>query len=181
LPHHALMALLPAKVADEPFFARFRGLSSSPIVNLHVWYDQQVMDDELMAFVGSPLQWAFNKTRMQGEDESRGQYLAVSLSGAGEYIHKSDEELAEAFLPQIASAFPRAREARLLRFLATREERATFRPAPGTARLRPPAVTPIPGLLLAGDWTDTGWPSTMEGAVRSGNSAAELIARGGEE
>jgi len=181
LPHHALMALLPAKVADGPFFARFREISSSAIVNLHVWYDQQVMDDELVAFVGSPLQWAFNKTRMQGEDESRGQYLAISLSGADEYIHKSDQELAEAFLPQITGAFPRAREARLLHFLVTREERATFRPAPGTARLRPPAVTPISGLLLAGDWTDTGWPSTMEGAVRSGNSAAELIVRGGEE
>ena len=181
LPYHVLTALLPEEVDREPFFARLGNLASSPIINLHIWYDRPVMDDEFVAFVGSPLQWVFNKTRMRDGDESRGQYLAISLSSADEYIHKSDKELKEMFLPELARSFPQAREANLVRFLVTREERATFRPLPGTASLRPSTVTPITSLLLAGDWTDTGWPSTMEGAVLSGNKAAEVVMRGGNE
>ncbi len=181
LPYHVLMTLLPDEVTQEPFFSRLGGLSSAPIINLHVWYDRPVMDDEFVAFVGSPLQWVFNKSRMQGKDESYGQYLAISLSGAGDYIQKPDEELQETFLPELAQAFPKAKEAKVTRFLVSREKRATFRPLPGTANLRPSTTTSVNGLLLAGDWTNTGWPSTMEGAVLSGNSAAEAIIRGGNE
>lgn len=116
---------------------------------------------------------------MKGDDDSRGQYLTVSLSGAAGYLKRSDAELLDLFLPEMLRAFPKARDVPLARFLVTREERATFRPLPGTAGLRPSTVTPIEGLLLAGDWTDTGWPSTMEGAVLSGNKAAETVIRGG--
>lgn len=179
LPYHVLLKLLPEAVAGSAFFSRARSLRSSPIVNLHLWFNGQVMDDEMVAFVGSPLQWVFNRTRMKGDDDSHGQYLTVSLSGASEYLERSDAELRDMFLPEILRVFPKAREVSLARSLVTREERATLRPLPGTAGLRPSTVTPIERLLLAGDWTDTGWPSTMEGAVISGNKAAEAVTRGG--
>ena len=175
-----LKGLLPPDVVQEPFFARLEKLSSSPIVDLHVWYDRPVMDEEFVAFVGSPLQWVFNKTRMQGKEEGQGQYLVVSLSSASEYIDEAQEELKEQFLPELARAFPAARQASVTRFLVTREKRATLRCLPGTHHLRPPTRTPVAKLLLAGAWTDTGWPSTLEGAVRSGNMAAEVVIGEGE-
>ena len=102
----------------------------------------------------------------------RPQYLAISLSAADEYVDVPAAQLREQFVPALAELFPAAREAQVTEFFVTRERRATFRQAPGTAKLRPPAGTGWPGLVLAGAWTATGWPDTMEGAVRSGLSAA---------
>jgi len=104
----------------------------------------------------------------RGDD---GQYLAVSLSAADEYVNMSVAELREMFVPALAELFPEARAATVTEFFVTRERRATFRQVPGTARLRPKSATALPGLALAGAWTDTGWPDTMEGAVRSGLNA----------
>ncbi|HEV2773740.1 MAG TPA: FAD-dependent oxidoreductase, partial [Thermoleophilaceae bacterium] len=123
--------------------------------------------------VASPVQWVFDRTA--SSDLASGQYLAVSLSGATEEITLRPEPLRERFLPALAELFPGARDARVERFFATREPAATFRAAPGVARLRPGARTRVPGLVLAGAWTDTGWPATMEGAVRSGLTAAEEV------
>jgi len=100
-----------------------------------------------------------------------GQYLAISLSAADEYAGKPVTELREQFVPALAELFPAAKAATVTEFFVTREKRATFRQVPGTAKLRPKAATDLPGLVLAGAWTDTGWPDTMEGAVRSGLNA----------
>jgi uncharacterized protein with NAD-binding domain and iron-sulfur cluster len=144
------------------------------------------MDVPLAAGVDSPVQWVFDRTRISGMHEraksgqhSTGQYLAVSLSAADEYANKPVSELREQFLPALAALFPKARDAAVTEFFVTREKRATFRQVPGTARLRPPAATGLGGLVLAGAWTDTGWPDTMEGAVRSGLNA--VIALHGQE
>ncbi len=102
----------------------------------------------------------------------RPQYLAISLSAADEYADVPAAQLREQFVSALAELFPAAREAQVTEFFVTRERRATFRQAPGTAKLRPQAGTDLPGLVLAGAWTATGWPDTMEGAVRSGLSAA---------
>jgi uncharacterized protein with NAD-binding domain and iron-sulfur cluster len=109
-----------------------------------------------------------------------GQYVAVSLSGADRFIDRTVDDLRSEFIPAIEALLPRARGARIERFLVTRERQATFRQGPGTLRLRPRATTSIPRLYLAGAWTDTGWPATMEGAVRSGMTAARaaLVALG---
>ncbi len=162
-------ALLPAGALADP--GRLERLGESPIVNLHVVYDRPVTDLPFAAAVGSPVQWVFDRTESSGL--ASGQYLAVSLSGATEEIAMRRDALRERFLPALAALFPGARDARLERFFATREPAATFRAAPGVARLRPGPRTRAPGLVLAGAWTDTGWPATMEGAVRSGISAAE--------
>ena len=112
-----------------------------------------------------------------GESAGRPQYLAISLSAADEYVDVPAAALREQFVPALAELFPAAREAQVAEFFVTRERRATFRQAPGTARLRPGPGTQLPGLVLAGAWTDTGWPDTMESAVRSGLAAAIELRR----
>jgi uncharacterized protein with NAD-binding domain and iron-sulfur cluster len=97
--------------------------------------------------------------------------MDVPFAAADEYVDVPAAALREQFVPALAELFPAAREATVTEFFVTRERRATFRQVPGTARLRPQAATDLPGLTLAGSWTDTGWPDTMEGAVRSGLSA----------
>lgn len=169
-----LLGLLPEEWRQHPAFTPAAAFTWSPIVNLHVWYDRPVANFDFAAFVESPVQWVFNKTRILGLP-GPGQYLTVSLSGAWEHWPVSKKELADSFLPELARVMPRARNAIAERFVVVKERQATFRPAPGSATARLPIETPLSNLLLAGDWTNTGWPATMEGAVRSGNSAADKV------
>jgi hydroxysqualene dehydroxylase len=148
-------------------------LGAAPIINLHVVYDRPVLDGPFVAAVDSPLQWVFDRTthgRVTG-----GQYLAVSLSAAEEYVDLPVAALRERFLPHLEALLPRTRGAVVRDFFVTREREATFRPAPGNGRLRPQARTADAGVYLAGAWTATGWPATMEGAVRSGETAAAAV------
>ena len=170
VPAEAAGGLLPDGALPGPASTLLK-LGRSPIVNVHVHYDRKVLDEPFVAGVGTPVQWMFDRTRPSGT--AHGQYLALSLSAADEYVDRSVHDLRGQFLPAIERLLPRARQARVLDFFVTRERAATFRPAPGTAALRPGPVTLLPGLLLAGAWTATGWPATMEGAVRSGVAAAD--------
>jgi squalene-associated FAD-dependent desaturase len=145
-------------------------LGTSPIVNLHVVYDRAVLDQPFVAAIDSPLQWVFDRTAQAGLGQ--GQYIAVSLSAADDLIDVPVAELKARLLPELEALLPTARGAEVRDFFVTRERHATFRPSPGTARLRPPAATARRGLWLAGAWTATGWPATMEGAARSGDTAA---------
>jgi squalene-associated FAD-dependent desaturase len=177
VPHEMAARLIPSGALPEATVAGWAGLGASPIVNVHVIYDRKVTDLPFAAGVDSPVQWVFDRTGISGLDRlsdsaSGAQYLAISLSAADEYVDVPAAQLREQFVPALAELFPAAREAQVTEFFVTRERRATFRQAPGTARLRPPAATNLPGLVLAGAWTATGWPDTMEGAVRSGLSAA---------
>jgi squalene-associated FAD-dependent desaturase len=153
--------------------ARWDDLGSSPIVNVHVVYDRQVMDLPFAAAVDSPVQWVFDKTKTAGLRS--GQYLALSQSAADGDVDIPVAALRDRFLPALQALFPAAADASVTDFFVTRERRATFRQAPGCGALRPGAATSLPGLLLAGAWTDTGWPDTMEGAVRSGRIAAQEL------
>jgi squalene-associated FAD-dependent desaturase len=153
--------------------ARWDDLGTSPIVNVHVIYDRRVTELPFAAALDSPVQWVFDKTRTSGL--RAGQYLAISLSAADGYVDVPTATLRERFLPALEELFPAAAAARVTDFFVTRERRATFRQAPGCGALRPGAATSLPGLLLAGAWTDTGWPDTMEGAVRSGRTAAQEL------
>ena len=171
VPHEQAAQLVPAEVhANAPSFG---DLGHSPIVNLHVIYDRRVMDHAFVAGIGTPVQWVFDRSRAAGL--TVGQCLAVSLSSAAAYAERPTEELRAMFLPELARLFPKAADGRVNAFYVTREHRATFRPSPGTLRLRPRATTADPRIALAGAWTDTGWPATMEGAVRSGRQAARSV------
>jgi squalene-associated FAD-dependent desaturase len=171
VPSDAVGAVLPDGALAEPDAPA--KLGSKPIVNVHARYDTRVTEHSFVAIVGSPVQWVFDRT-----DISRvpgGQYLAVSLSGAGEWIDEPVSALKEVFLPELARLFPKATPDRCTEFFVTRERRATFHQSPGSARWRQKAQTLLPGCVLAGAWTATGWPDTMEGAVRSGNEAARIV------
>jgi len=145
-------------------------LGASPIVNLHVVMDRPVLREPFLAGVGTPVQWVFDRTRQSGLQS--GQYIAVSLSAADDYIDVPVARLKEVFVPELARLLPAMRSAEMRDFFVTRERSATFRPAPGVTRFRPPASTSYDGLALAGAHCATGWPATMEGAVRSGEAAA---------
>jgi len=140
---------------------------------VHVIYDRPVTGLRFAAAVGSPVQWIFDRTQISGCE--KGQYLALSLSAADSYAGEQTRQLRAVFLPALEQLLPAARAARVTDFFVTRERRATFRQVPGTAALRPAAPTRMDGLALAGAWTNTGWPDTMEGAVRSGLEAARTM------
>jgi squalene-associated FAD-dependent desaturase len=173
VPHTAVARLVPEGAVDADALER---LGTSPIVNVHVHYDRRVLDEPFAATLDSPLQWLFDRTASSGTAE--GQLIAISLSHAVDESERSVAELRERLLPELERLLPAARGARVLDVAVTHEPRATFRAAPGSRALRPGPVTSVPGLFLAGSWTDTGWPATMESAVRSGLAAARAALAG---
>lgn len=152
------------------------GLGASPIVNVHLVFDRHVTDLPLAAAVDSPVQFVFDHTVAAGMDpDGPEQCLVVSLSAADASIGGRPDDLVRTFHDALGDLFPAARRAALVDGVVSREHTATFRGRPGTAALRPSSTTSLPGLarvFVAGAWCDTGWPATMEGAVRSGTDAA---------
>lgn len=175
VPHDAVAPLLPD--GSFPRQAEVAALGRSPIINVHLHYDRRVLDVPFLAGLDSPIQFVFDRTdsTFGGDPPPGHQAVAISLSTADDYLPLSRRELVERFTPEMARLFPAARDARVVSSMVTREVAATFRGAPGSAALRPGPTTSLPGVALAGAWTDTGWPATMEGAVRSGNAAAREI------
>jgi squalene-associated FAD-dependent desaturase len=172
LPHARAAGLIEPLLPEHA--QAIRGLGSAPIVNLHVVYDRVVCEEPFAAGVGTPVQYLFDRSAAAGAPAGC-QYLAVSLSGADREMQMSVDALREQYLPAIEQLLPRARGAKLESFLATREHAATFRAVPGTAALRPGPDTGVAGLVLAGSWTATGWPATLESAVLSGHAAARSV------
>ena len=175
-PHDIAAALLPKALVGKGFAAAPAELDVSPILNVHVVYDRTVLTEPFVAAVGSPVQFVFDRTHASGL--ASGQYVAVSVSAAQAWIDEPVAKLREVFLAELGRVLPATRTAIVRDFFVTRERSATFRPVPGSAAHRLPTRTPATesGLVLAGAWTDTGWPATMEGAVRSGVAAASVLA-----
>jgi squalene-associated FAD-dependent desaturase len=171
LPHYCTEDVLPPGAL--PAHVRPSELASSPIVNVHVHFDRRVTTLPLAAGTGSVAQWVFDRTASSGA--STGQYLAVSISGADDYVGTAPGDLGEQVTQALRDLFPAAREAKVLRTFVTKELHATFRASPGSSAHRAPTRTLVPGLVMAGAWTATGWPPTMESAVRSGVSAARAV------
>lgn len=176
VPFWVLPGLIPEHLADKTPFNGITRLAASPIINVHLDYDQQVMASEFCYFLDNPLQWVFNDSRIRGGGGT-GQSLIVSISAAWGHIDLPRNELANQVAEEMRAAFPRARSARLLKSTVVKQRNATFRCTPGAQAHRPGPVTASPNLFLAGEWTDTGWPSTMEGAVISGYNAAQAAMR----
>jgi hydroxysqualene dehydroxylase len=170
VPNHDVARVLPADALDA---GAATALGSSPIVNLHVHYDRTVLHEPLAVALDSPVQWLFDRTLSSGTGE--GQLVSLSLSCATADIDAPLALLRERYLPALARLLPAAGSATVLDVYAVRDPRATFRAAPGTRALRPGPRAGVAGLYVAGAWTDTGWPATMEGAVRSGNAAARAL------
>lgn len=168
VPQREAHDLLPDGALDAP--ENLLEIGTAPILNIHVIYDRKVLATPFLTALGTPVQWVFDRTEASGLKE--GQYLALSQSTAQHEIDEPVATLRERYLPELERLLPRSRGAEVKDFFVTRERTATFAPAPGVGRLRPGARTKAPGLYLAGAWTATGWPATMESAVRSGVGAA---------
>ncbi len=177
IPYHAWDALQRnGQAPDKPIVKHLSRFDSSPIITLHLWFDRQVMEGEFAAVLDSTIQWVFNKSRMMHGGNLQGrQYLSVVISGAGKYVEWPKERLVGLGLNELGNVLPAVRGAKIVQSLVIKEKRATFSPRPGIEQIRPKAESAIPNLFLAGDWTDTGFPATIEGAVMSGFKAARLV------
>jgi hydroxysqualene dehydroxylase len=175
IPPQSLAPLIPGSLAQS--WKGFRDLErfgNSPIVSINLWYERQVTDREFVGLLDSPIDWVFNKNAICVTKGPR-QHLALVISAAHAVSRLTREQLVDLARHEMERFFPAARETPLVHSLVVREHGATISHTPGVARLRPPQTTPIENFLVAGDWTDTGLPATIESAVRSGDKCAELI------
>ena len=179
VPHDVLPGLLPAAIIDgEPSFGNLRRLGVSPITGVHFWFDREVIAEPFLTLVDRTTQWIFNKSRLNAENVSAsagGQYLQLVISASYGLLPRSRQDIIALCLDELREVLPESHAAKLLKATVIKETAATFSPEPGCDRWRPPQRTPLANLFLAGDWTATGWPATMEGAVRSGYMAAEAL------
>ena len=178
LQPHDLLSALSDNLRKHPMFDSVARIGYVPIIGFHVWYDREIMQEEFLAFVDSPIQWIFNKTAMisryKTKDTGR-QYICASVGSAHGLIDMPKRDLENLLMNEIARLLPQANKALVLKSILIKEPHATIRSSPGCSILRPGAETELPGFYLAGEWTDTGWPSTMEGAVKSGVTAANVL------
>jgi len=175
VPFDRLLDLLPADYVDgTPYFANLRQLEPSPITSVHLWYDRPIMPQPNLVLVDCVGQWLFNR----GEIAPGEHYVQVVVSAARQFRSLGHEEFQRRIIAELGDLLPAARTAKLHRARVVTEHAATFSAVPGVDRWRPEQQSPLSNLLVAGDWTATDWPATMEGAVRSGWLAAEaLLAR----
>jgi squalene-associated FAD-dependent desaturase len=174
VPFDRLLALLPAPLVDaEPFFGNLRQLETSPITSVHVWFDRPITLLPHVVLVDGTGQWVFNR----GQSEPGQYYVQVVVSAARQFRGLGHDEVQRRILAELSRLFAPARSAAVHRVRVVTEHAATFSAVPGVDRWRPGQASPLGNLFVAGDWTATGWPATMEGAVRSGYLAAEALLR----
>jgi hydroxysqualene dehydroxylase len=173
IPSFAFGEILPGGLAQaDSFFARITSLRPAPIISINLWFDRPVTELEFAGLRGTTIQWLFNKGRILGHGEN---YLALVVSGAHRIVDRPKEELLAVALSDLADLLPEVQNAKVTRSLVVKERQATFSPSCEAEAIRPHVSTAIKGLYLAGDWTATGLPATIEGAVRSGYAAAEIV------
>ncbi len=180
VPHDVLVGMLsPAMGEEGGMLAGLRHLRTSPITGVHLWFDRAVMKEPFLALLDNTTQWIFNKSLLyahaetNGDATAAGQYLQLVISASYDLVPRSRQDIIDLCRRELAEGLPATREAKLEKATVIKEVHATFSPEPGVDQWRPAQKTAMEGLFLAGDWTRTGWPSTMEGAVRSGYLAAE--------
>jgi len=194
--HNALLGMLPKEMGDEGgALEGLRHLRNAPITGVHLWFDRTVMTEPFLALMDHTTQWVFNKTLLyaegnaggataagakpgEGEGGKTGQYLQLVISASYDLVSRSRQEIIDLCRRELVDVLPATREAQLVKATVIKEISATFSPEPGVDRWRPGQDIGVKNFYLAGDWTRTGWPSTMEGAVRSGYLAAEAVLAG---
>jgi squalene-associated FAD-dependent desaturase len=155
--------------------AKMARFTHSPFISILLWYDRQITDLDHAWLLDSTIQWFFHKSRIRGYSPGRGSYVELVIAGSKIELPKTREQILAPALAELETFFPDVRDAKLLKSGILKEARATFSVTPGLDEFRPAQRTVWPGLYLAGDWTATGWPSTMEGAARSGRVAAGAV------
>ena len=176
VPFDRLPGLLPAPMRDDAALASVGKLESAPISSVHLWFDRPITDLPHAVFVDRLSQWMFQRTVIQSSsDGDKGAYYQIVISASRLLKEISQEDIIERVVAELAEVWPETGTATLQHARVITEHKAVFSVVPGVEALRPTQQSPVANLQWAGDWTDTGWPATMEGAVRSGYRAAENI------
>jgi len=178
-PFNVLEKLLPDTPELEPLREQTHFFGTAPITGIHLWFDREITPLEHAVLLERTIQWMFQKSKIlatRRDPSQSGSYIELVVSASKTLVEKSRGDIIELAMRELAEFFPAVREAKLLKSTVIKEIHATFSPVPGSDAYRPSHTSPWPRLFLAGDWTATGWPSTMEGAVRSGYGAAEALA-----
>jgi protoporphyrinogen oxidase len=189
VPFDRVAGLVPARALERiPDLKHLDQMKASPITGVHLWFDRPVCPLDHVVTPGRLVHWIFNHTSIQARSapdrgasrnpgSTEGQYLQLVISASDDLVGWDKAAIRDLVLRDLESIWPAVREAKLIRWWVVTEHGATFSVRPGVEAIRPRQRTPIDGLFLAGDWTDTGWPATMEGAVRSGYTASQAILR----
>ena len=183
LPFEALDRVLPDAPESLPLRNQLAQFETSPITGVHLWFDREISELDHAVLLDRTIQWMFHKSRLQpmrtqpGETAPAGSYIELVISSSKTLIEKSRAEIIDLAVREVREFFPAAREANLVKATVIKEVNATYSPRPGIDAYRPTPATAWPRVFLAGDWTATGWPATMESAVRSGYLAAEALVR----
>lgn len=176
VPFQALGGMLPQDAVSDslrPMLSRFE---TSPITGVHLWFDREITELDHAVLLDRTIQWMFHKSRIQGR-AGQGSYVELVVSASKSLVEKSRQEIIDVAQKELAEFFPVVRETKLAKATVIKEVHATYAPLPGADANRPAQRTEWSNVFLAGDWTQSGWPATMEGAVRSGYLAAEALAR----
>jgi squalene-associated FAD-dependent desaturase len=174
-----LLPLLPGSPEADQLAKDLGGFAHSPITGIHLWFDREITELDHAILLDATIQWMFNKSRLQAEKRGHesGCYVELVVSASKSLVGMQRQEIIDLALRELVEFFPLARQAKLLKAAVVKEVRATYSIRPQLDSLRPNSASPWPAVVLAGDWVATGWPATMEGAVRSGYMAAEAVSR----
>ncbi len=172
-----LPRMLPDSAAAQPLREMLEHFEGSPITGVHLWFDREISELDHAVLLDRTIQWMFHKSRFNIRHRGTGSYVELVVSSSKSLVEKSRAEIEELAVRELQEFFPAAREAKLVKSTVIKEVHATYSPVPGVDAFRPRPETAWPRVFLAGDWTATGWPATMEGAVRGGYQAAEALAR----
>ena len=178
LPFDSLERILPDSSASQPLRDALARFETSPITGIHLWFDRIISDLDHAVLLDRTIQWMFHKSKLQNRNSNgHGSYVELVVSASKTLVDKSKQEIVDLAVSELREFFPAARDANLVKSTVIKEVHATYSPRPGIEADRPRPETVWPRVFLAGDWTATGWPATMEGAVRSGYLAAQSLAR----
>ena len=176
VPPRVLATILPDALREHPTYRALDQFGSSPIISTHLWFDRPVLDAAFVGLVGTTTHWLFNRTLITGEGNHGGQYLSAVISAGHDLVDADPDDIARRVVDDTRQLLPAARGAQVLRSVVVKEKHATISATPAVERLRPPTHTPLDRFFLAGDWTQTGLPPVIEGAVASGHEAAAAVA-----
>jgi squalene-associated FAD-dependent desaturase len=178
VPFDVLARMLPEAPDTQPLAAKISHFTTSPITGIHLWFDREISDLDHAVLLDRTIQWMFHKSRLlETREKGSGSYIELVVSCSRNLVEKSKPEIVDLALRETQEFFPEAGTAKLLKSTVIKEINATYSPGPGMDQYRPEPSTGWPRVFLSGDWTSTGWPATMEGAVRSGYQAAEALSR----
>jgi squalene-associated FAD-dependent desaturase len=186
VPFDVLARILPDDEPAQPLRREMAQLETSPITGIHLWFDRQITELDHAVLLDRTIQWMFHKSKLLS---SRSQpprarvegplpsYIELVVSSSKSLVERSRSEILDLALQELAEFFPEVKQATLLKSTVIKEVHATYSPRPGSDAHRPKPASPWPNIFLSGDWTATGWPATMESAVRSGYAAAGAVAK----